>query len=356
MPIPKPQTGEAKTAFISRCISFLENEGSKPSDQIQAICFSQWKKASKTMTTTTDGKIQRMIEDKFVNFMPQAIKRLRKLNKSITSRYTRNTLFTYSENSKNITILGDPQWDKIDGLETTDDSKFAERYGMLIIRTDNNFNTNYEFQLLPENITLSNARDQAITLVENNKNSIDAIDLARGTIMTFANRPVFESFETYYYVSKAKLAKEKSLQERITLTNVQKDANVSKNEITVERTCLFKTTNDEKRLVYGIVYEPYKKDSDGDWTTPEEIENAAHNFLPQALLDKNHDNDDFANSECAVVECYIAPVTYTINNELVKQGSWVLVTKVFSDDVWEDVKTGEFTGFSFEGKAQRVGA
>ena len=41
MPVPKPRSGESKNKFISRCISFLHNEGTT-GDQAVAICHSQW--------------------------------------------------------------------------------------------------------------------------------------------------------------------------------------------------------------------------------------------------------------------------------------------------------------------------
>lgn len=42
MPIPKPQSGETQSEFISRCIEFLSDEGT-PNDQAAAICYNQWR-------------------------------------------------------------------------------------------------------------------------------------------------------------------------------------------------------------------------------------------------------------------------------------------------------------------------
>ena len=46
MPIPKPNKGEDKSKFISRCVSFLSSEGTgKDNKQRVAICFNQWRKS-----------------------------------------------------------------------------------------------------------------------------------------------------------------------------------------------------------------------------------------------------------------------------------------------------------------------
>ncbi|MBU8720529.1 terminase [Bacillus subtilis] len=105
---------------------------------------------------------------------------------------------------------------------------------------------------------------------------------------------------------------------------------------------------DEQKLVYGIVYEPDTVDAHGDFMTAAEIEKAAHGFLKDAReIDKQH---DFQGGVGAVVESYVAPTDFVINGELIKKGSWVLVTKA-SEEVWEEIKKGEITGYSMAGIA-----
>ncbi|PSB69517.1 phage portal protein [Bacillus sp. LNXM12-2] len=106
--------------------------------------------------------------------------------------------------------------------------------------------------------------------------------------------------------------------------------------------------DDAKRLVYGIVYEPNVADAHGDYMTPEEIEKAAHGFLKDAReIDKQH---DFQGGVGEVVESYIAPSDFEMGDELIKKGSWVLVTKA-SDEIWEQIQKGEITGYSMAGTA-----
>ncbi|MED4802633.1 XkdF-like putative serine protease domain-containing protein [Bacillus atrophaeus] len=105
---------------------------------------------------------------------------------------------------------------------------------------------------------------------------------------------------------------------------------------------------DEQKLVYGIVYEPDTVDAHGDFMTAAEIEKAAHGFLKDAReIDKQH---DFQGGVGAVVESYVAPADFVINGELIKKGSWVLVTKA-SEEIWEEIKKGEITGYSMAGIA-----
>ncbi|WP_144470976.1 XkdF-like putative serine protease domain-containing protein [Bacillus pumilus] len=106
--------------------------------------------------------------------------------------------------------------------------------------------------------------------------------------------------------------------------------------------------DDAQRLVYGIVYEPNVADAHGDYMTPAEIEKAAHGFLKDAReIDKQH---DFEGGVGEVVESYIAPSDFEMGDEVIKKGSWVLVTKA-SDEIWEQIQKGEITGYSMAGTA-----
>ncbi|MCY8503939.1 XkdF-like putative serine protease domain-containing protein [Bacillus inaquosorum] len=108
---------------------------------------------------------------------------------------------------------------------------------------------------------------------------------------------------------------------------------------------------DEQKLVYGIVYEPDTVDAHGDFMTAEEIEKAAHGFLKDAReIDKQH---DFKGGVGEVVESYVAPSNFEMNGESIKKGSWVLVTKA-SEEVWEQIKKGEITGYSMAGTAEAI--
>ncbi len=108
---------------------------------------------------------------------------------------------------------------------------------------------------------------------------------------------------------------------------------------------------DEQQLVYGVVYEPDVPDAHDDSMTAEEIEKSAHKFLKDFRnIDTQHDFDAGAGE---LVESYIAPVDMDIDGEIITKGSWVIVTKA-TDEIWESIKKGEFTGYSMAGTAEAI--
>ncbi|MEC0125338.1 XkdF-like putative serine protease domain-containing protein [Paenibacillus pabuli] len=119
---------------------------------------------------------------------------------------------------------------------------------------------------------------------------------------------------------------------------------------------LITKADDAKKLVYGVVYEPEAEDTHGDMMTAEEIEKAVHGFMSNlaiakgAVMDTQHDFDPGVGD---VVECYIAPVDFELGGETIRKGSWVLVTKA-SDDIWEQIQSGDITGYSMAGTAEAI--
>lgn len=110
-----------------------------------------------------------------------------------------------------------------------------------------------------------------------------------------------------------------------------------------------KSMDDEQKLLYGIVYEPDVADHSGDAMTAVEIEKSAHEFLEfYRNIDTEHNVVPGAG---VVVESYIAPIDMKIGDEVIKSGSWILVTKA-TDEIWEDWKNGEITGYSMFGFAR----
>ncbi len=104
----------------------------------------------------------------------------------------------------------------------------------------------------------------------------------------------------------------------------------------------------ESHYVTGIVYEPLTEDTDGEFMTAEEIRKAAYYYV------KNFENVDIQHSfepekNCAVVESWIAKADFSIGNEQVKEGTWLMTVEVTDDELWEKIIKGEITGFSMGG-------
>lgn len=113
--------------------------------------------------------------------------------------------------------------------------------------------------------------------------------------------------------------------------------------------------DDTKRLVYGVVYEPFdgsNADTQGDFASAEEIEKAAHAFM-DAIRAGNGGNNLMhelpIDGKAKVVESYIALQDMWLNGDLIKKGSWVLVTHVPDPELWQMIQSGELTGYSMEG-------
>ncbi|WP_368905022.1 XkdF-like putative serine protease domain-containing protein [Bacillus wiedmannii] len=112
---------------------------------------------------------------------------------------------------------------------------------------------------------------------------------------------------------------------------------------------VIKSKDEEKRLVYGIVYEPGVLDSHNDFADESTIEKAAHEFmLKYRQIDKDH---DFQAGVGEVVESYIAPADMEVNGETIKKGTWILVTKA-TEEVWEAIQKGDYKGYSLAGIAE----
>jgi len=118
--------------------------------------------------------------------------------------------------------------------------------------------------------------------------------------------------------------------------------------------------DEERRLIYGVVYEPGVFDAHDDAMTAVEIEKMAHGFMRKyATLsgDSGLEHEvDVGRDQVVVVESYIAPTAFRLGKQQVQQGSWVMVTKALDEKIWKDVKNGRYTGYSFEGWGRRVPA
>jgi len=113
-----------------------------------------------------------------------------------------------------------------------------------------------------------------------------------------------------------------------------------------------KKTDEEKGVIYGIVYAPDQVDSQGDFATKEEIEKAAYDFM-KSLNANNVDVEHSFRSEAAfVAESWIVKSNDpTFPNE--PEGSWAVAIKLEDESLKQLAKSGEIGGISMAGVAQR---
>jgi hypothetical protein len=137
------------------------------------------------------------------------------------------------------------------------------------------------------------------------------------------------------------------------------DLEKSKESAEVAHFIEIKKGNFVNGLVYGVVYEPLRKDTHGDWTSAEEIEKWANDFLPSALRDGTWSNvqhrDPLTKHDVEIAQSYIAPCDFVFpNGENIVKGSWVVVSKVNNEELKKSIESGEITGYSLEGTGRRL--
>jgi len=121
-------------------------------------------------------------------------------------------------------------------------------------------------------------------------------------------------------------------------------------KVTTEHIVEFKKSDDVKQIVYGEVYKPDCRDSDGNWMSRETIEKMAHEFmegLRNTRINKGHAGP---KDKGAVVESFIA----RDSDPDYAPGSWVVGVHVPDKEVWKQVTDGILTGFSIEGTATLI--
>ncbi|SDP77019.1 XkdF-like putative serine protease domain-containing protein [Desulforhopalus singaporensis] len=121
-----------------------------------------------------------------------------------------------------------------------------------------------------------------------------------------------------------------------------------------EREIQIAKTDEEKRLVYGIVYSPDEVDTQGDHTNAGEIEKAAHDFMKAARvgnIDKDHSFE--AEEGAFVAESWIVKAGDPVFPDE-KEGAWAVAIKIEDDELWSGVKKGEIGGLSIGGYADKI--
>ncbi|WP_321822919.1 XkdF-like putative serine protease domain-containing protein [Pyramidobacter piscolens] len=118
----------------------------------------------------------------------------------------------------------------------------------------------------------------------------------------------------------------------------------------LERVVDFKKRAKAQQIVYGEVYAPNERDTDGNWMTAETIEKMAHQFMREARvqqIDKNHAG---AKDKGEVVESFIVRK----GDPDFTEGAWVVGVHIPDAAIWEQIEKGELTGFSIEGTGHLI--
>lgn len=127
-----------------------------------------------------------------------------------------------------------------------------------------------------------------------------------------------------------------------------------------ERAVPIAKTDASRQIAYSVVLEPCTAettiDTDGDWYTPEDIELAAHDFMTNVAKGVGgsglmHLGKDLVGYP---VENFIAPVEFTLGDQIVKAGSWVVGMHYPDPAIWADVVKGRYAALSVQGRGVRI--
>ena len=120
--------------------------------------------------------------------------------------------------------------------------------------------------------------------------------------------------------------------------------------VKTERRVDFKKSDAKQQIVFGEVYVPDRRDTDGNFMTTDTIEKMAHDFLANnrnTRISKGHDG---STDKGCVVESFIARE----GDPDFAAGSWVVGVHVPDAKIWKSIEAGELTGFSIEGTGELI--
>lgn len=106
----------------------------------------------------------------------------------------------------------------------------------------------------------------------------------------------------------------------------------------------------DEQIVMGVVYEPDETDSQGDTANEKEIRKAAYQFMEEVQKFKVMHKGN--KVKVKVLESYVSPADFTIEEQSIKKGSWLLTVRVLDKKIWKAIKDGKLTGFSMAGYAK----
>lgn len=135
------------------------------------------------------------------------------------------------------------------------------------------------------------------------------------------------------------------------------------------REVIIKSVDEVERIVYGVVMEPTATgdfqdgkfvgkvedvDAHGHFTTAKEVRKAMIGFMEELAKSKEaphnlQHNNNLPEVQTAIIENWQAPEDTTLGGKLVKAGSWIQGTKIYSDAIWGGIVKGTITGYSIEG-------
>jgi hypothetical protein len=107
---------------------------------------------------------------------------------------------------------------------------------------------------------------------------------------------------------------------------------------------------EELREVTGEVLIPEETDLQKEIYSEDTIRKSMIDFMKDyQTLGEMHKSDA---RKSFIIENYQAPINFEFNGRHIKKGTWMLTTKILDDGLWDDIRTGKYTGYSIGGLAR----
>lgn len=121
-----------------------------------------------------------------------------------------------------------------------------------------------------------------------------------------------------------------------------------------------KILDEEKRIVVGFALVPekriYRRVNDKEFNiffTKETVAQSSELFMKKLNLNKFTTEHEKEVKGINVIESWVVEDAKNdksnIYNLGAKGGEWVVMSKIYNDDIWKDIKEGKFKGYSIEG-------
>ena len=121
-----------------------------------------------------------------------------------------------------------------------------------------------------------------------------------------------------------------------------------------------KVADEERRVVVGMALVPNKKiermmkgKNFNIFFSEETIQKTQELYMRKLNQNNVTTEHEEKASGCSVIESWIVENEEQDKSNLynlsASKGSWVIMMKIYNDDLWDKVKLGEFKGFSIEG-------
>ena len=123
----------------------------------------------------------------------------------------------------------------------------------------------------------------------------------------------------------------------------------------------FKVVDEERRIVVGFALVPEKRilrlmggKKFNIYFTKETVAKASEEFMRQLMLNKFTADHESPIEGVSVIESWIVEDAKHDKSNIyglgAKGGEWVLMSKIYNDAVWNEVKAGKFKGYSIEAR------